>query len=394
MTGWKSIVVLIAAACLHNAQRMAPVPLMAELCTRLGVDYLGTGNLFSAHLFGTALFNIPVGILADRIDNKRLITAGSALGLVLSAVFAASHNYWVALGCRLGLGLSSALLFMPSIRYIVTAFPQNRRGTAMGFMEMGVAAGMIFSLVLLPVFAKRFDLTAAFMAVPILALPTTLLIAFVLPSAPPTQKPIVWNQIGTLAASRPFWYMGVYTFLNMLVVYIVIGWLPTYLRLDFGYSATQAGVLSAVLNVTLALFSPVAGVLSDRFNARTPVLAVGCLLSSVCLAAFLFSKNSVFIVGIILFLGAGMALTIPLVGVMVGEMFRDVGSGLAISVSNTIGRTAASLPGTIGGWLIQTTGQFSLLWSLAALLSLGRIPFLLAAKEKRAGRASVEKPPA
>ena len=93
--------------------RLAPVPLLTELCERLSVDYVGAGNLFSAFLFGTALANIPVGILADRYGSKGLITAGAFLGLLLSAIFAVTDNYWVALASRFGLGATSSLLSYP-----------------------------------------------------------------------------------------------------------------------------------------------------------------------------------------------------------------------------------------------------------------------------------------
>ena len=97
MSRWGTTLILCFVVVLHNAQRLVPVALTNELCHRLDVNYLGVGNLFSVYLFGTALANIPVGILADRYGSKGLITAGTVLGLALSAVFAMTHTYWIAL---------------------------------------------------------------------------------------------------------------------------------------------------------------------------------------------------------------------------------------------------------------------------------------------------------
>jgi len=66
MSRWATTLVLCFVVVLHNAQRLVPVSLTTELCQRLGVNYLGVGNLFSIYLFGTALANIPVGLFADR----------------------------------------------------------------------------------------------------------------------------------------------------------------------------------------------------------------------------------------------------------------------------------------------------------------------------------------
>ena len=78
-----------------------------------------------------------------------------------------------------------------------------------------------------------------------------------------------------------------------------------------------------------------------------------------------------------------MALTIPLSQVLVGETFSGIGSGLAVSATNTSGRIAASIPGIVGGYVLQITGSFTGVWGLALLFGAGRIPFLLAVKENR-----------
>jgi MFS family permease len=78
-----------------------------------------------------------------------------------------------------------------------------------------------------------------------------------------------------------------------------------------------------------------------------------------------------------------MALTIPLSQVLVGEIFSGIGSGLAVSATNTSGRIAASLPGAVGGYILQTTGAFKMVWILALIFGAARVPFVLAVGESR-----------
>jgi MFS family permease len=170
----------------------------------------------------------------------------------------------------------------------------------------------------------------------------------------------------------------------MLAVYAVLGWLPTFLRLDFGYSATQAGTTSALVHVSLALFSPLAGHVSDRTGSRTPIMVVGSLLAAGCFAVFMISGNAILILISVLLLGVSMALTIPLSQVLIGETFSGIGSGLAVSATNTAGRVAASLPGMVGGLILQVSGTFTAVWGLALIFGAARIPFLLAVREGRA----------
>jgi len=386
MNRWKTTLVLCLVVLLHNAQRLAPVALLTELCRRLDVDYVGAGNLFSAFLFGTALANIPVGILADRYGSKGLILTGTMFGLVLSAVFAVTDNFWVALVARFGLGASSSLLFVPTLRYVVSSFPKERRGSAMGFIQVGTGVGMVFSLTALPVLFEWFDLTWAFLVFPLLAALIFILVVFVLRSAKPAAKPVVWNQIGTLARNRPFWHLSAFQFFTMLSVYAVLGWLPTFLRINFGFSAAHAGMISSLVTLSMAVFSPLAGHISDRAATRTPLMVFGSALSACCFAVFMATGNIVLIIISVVLLGVSMALTIPLSQVMVGEMFQGIGSGLAVATTNTSGRIAASIPGVIGGYILQASGTFTAVWGLALFFGAIRVPFLLAAKESRAAK--------
>ena len=177
--------------------------------------------------------------------------------------------------------------------------------------------------------------------------------------------------------------MSAYHFLTMLTVYAVLGWLPTYLRIDFGYTATEAGIISSLVNVMLAVSSPVAGYISDRVGSRTPIMVIGSLLSVGCFGIFIVSGSKMLILISILVLGLSKALTIPLSQVLVGEIFSGIGSGLAVAATNTAGRLAASIPGAVGGFILQTTGTFTAVWGLALVFGAARVPFLLAVGERR-----------
>lgn len=253
----------------------------------------------------------------------------------------------------------------------------------MGFIQAGTGVGMVISLTVLPALAGKFDLTQAFFLLPIMAICVLLIVVIWLHPARPESKPVIWKQIGSLSRNSAFWNMSAFHFLTMLTVYAVLGWLPTYLRVDFGYSATEAGIISSLVNIMLALSSPLTGYISDRTGSRTPIMVFGSLLSAVCFAIFIISGNKVLIMISILALGLSMALTIPLSQVLVGEMFSGIGSGLAVAATNTAGRLAASIPGAVGGYIFQTTGTFTVIWALALVFGVGRVPFLLAVGEKR-----------
>lgn len=254
MNWWAKAAIPGALLVLHNAQRLAPVPLFDELRLRFATDYVG--NLFGAYLLTYAVFNIPAGILADRMDNKYLLTIGAALSLLASGAFAVAKDYPIALASRLILGISGALIYVPSVRYVVTSFPKEKRASAMGVVEVGAGVGMILSLTLLPLLAREFDLLKAFLMLPALAALVLGGVLLGLSREQPRGRASFRTRLITLGSNRSLWYLLAYFFLGMLAHYSVLGWLPTFLRTNFGYSAIQAGLISTLVTLALVVGSP------------------------------------------------------------------------------------------------------------------------------------------
>jgi len=392
MTWWTKAALPGALLVLHNAQRLAPVPLFEELRARLATDYVGVGNLFGAYLLIYALANLPAGLLADKVNNKHLMMMGVTLSLAASAVFAFARSYPVAFASRLLLGLASAFLYVPAVRYVVTSFPKEKRGLVMGYVEVGAGIGMILSLTLLPLLAREWDLLSAFLMLPILALLILVGLIFGLSSEQPEPTVSIRARFLSLGVNRSFWYLLTYFFLGMLAHYAVIGWLPTFLRNAFGYSAVRAGLASALVTIALVVGSPLAGMLSDRLRSRTSVLLLGSILSVVAFVLFLLSPGPGVVLGAALLSGIAMAFTIPVLVILVGEAFGSSGAGLAVSAAVTTGQIASSLSGMLFGYVLQTRSSFVAVWGLALVIAAGSIPFLLTAirglKESKCSQSS------
>jgi MFS family permease len=158
-----------------------------------------------------------------------------------------------------------------------------------------------------------------------------------------------------------------------------MGWLPTFLRNHFGYSAVRAGLISTLMTVALTVGSPIAGILSDRFRSRTPVLISGSIMLVFSLFLFLVKPNTALVLGAAVLAGTSMAFTIPVFMVVVGEVFGAIGAGLAISTAAMTGQIASSMSGMVFGYVLQTWQTFTSVWGLAFVFSAASIPFLLAA---------------
>jgi predicted MFS family arabinose efflux permease len=249
----------------------------------------------------------------------------------------------------------------------------------MGLVEAGAGLGMIFSLGLLPFLAGNFGLPATFLILPVLAALVLATVLLGLPSLKPQAGGSMRTRFLTLGVNRCFWYLLAYLFLMLLSHYCVFGWLPTFLRNHFGYSSVKAGLTSTLVIVALIVGSPSAGVLSDRFHARTPVLLWGSIMALIAFTLFLVAPNPAVIVVASLLSGISAAFTIPMSMIVIGETFGSGGAGLAVSVAVMTGQIASSLSGMVFGYVLQTRGTFTAVWGLALVFAAGSIPFLVAA---------------
>ena len=382
MNWWAKALIPGALLVLHNAQRMAPVSLFDELRLRFATDYVGVGNLFGAYLLTYAVSNIPAGILADRMSNKHLITIGAALSLLASLAFAIAKDYPIAIASRLALGVSGALMYVPAVRYVVISFPKERRASAMGVVEVGAGVGMFLSLTLLPLLAREFDLLRAFLMLPVFAALILGAVLLGLSREEPQGRASFRARLITLGGSRSLWYLLIYFFLGMLAHYSVLGWLPTFLRTNFSYSAVQAGLISTLVTLSLIVGSPLAGILSDRLGTRTLVLLCGSGMSVISFILFLAGQDPKVVIGAALLAGISMAFTIPLLMILVGEMSEPASAGLAVSVAATTGQISSSFSGFLFGYALQTSESFAVVWGLALIIAAGGIPFLFSAMKQ------------
>ncbi len=391
MPTWATVTVLCSLLALHNAQRMAPVALYEELKVRLSVDYVGVGNLFGAYLIAYALCNIPAGMLADRFDARRLVAVGTALSIASSVLFATAASYPIAIAARMVMGVAGALIYIPSVRFVVANFPKANRGLVMGFLEMGAGAGQILSLTLLPFLAGQWGLAQAFLVLPVFGVLVLGGVFVGMPRSRPVASPNRHGELRLLVRSSRFWNLIGFHFLGMLAVYAISGWLPTFARVDFGYTAVQAGLVGALVNVSLSLFSPLAGVTSDRLRSRPPVLLGGALLMAACLAVLTISRDPTVLLVTAFLAGVSAAFSIPVMVIYVGERFAAAGTGLAVSVAGTIGQVASSLSGPLCGYTLEATGTFAAVWGLTLAVAVVRIPLLFGARERVVSQHSINR---
>jgi len=113
------------------------------LALQKGFDLPGVAGatlLVSAQGVAFCLGSLPVGLLADRVSRKRLLTIGLLLNGLAFAALSRADSYWMAVACLFAAGLAGSF-YHPAAMGLLVALADGRPGKFIGIAGMGAAVG-------------------------------------------------------------------------------------------------------------------------------------------------------------------------------------------------------------------------------------------------------------
>lgn len=361
---------------------------LPSIAKEFGIPHAELQYIISAYLIVNATMLVPFGKLADIIGRKVFFMTG--LLLFLSAhLFAplATSGGWLIF-CRGFGGFAAAMFFSNNIAILSSLFPKAERGKALGtnvsIAYLGVTTGPFIGglitsywgwrgvfLSIIPIIIislslswrnipndfkwgnlKSFDIKSAVFYI------TSIFLTAVGITRLPGLTGIILLGLGAvllvfffkmdLSAAKPF--MGVKLFIqNKLFIYANLANFIQYFSTNgvafmlslflqnrgiLNLPAKNAGIILLVQPVAQLIISPLAGTLSDRFNARY-IAALGMGLSGITLLFFSFQDNHstiITVASLLLILGAGMGFfTSPNNNLIISSISHEIygiGSGI------------------------------------------------------------------
>ena len=231
------------------------------------------------------LFQLPGGILADRIGRKRVIIFGTTLRIVSPIILVTARSWhWVVPGMVIN---ALASLYMPAFNALIAeSLPTERRGAAFGAYRMLTSTPQIFMPVIsgyyLDIMGIGSGVRVGLMLFTMAAIVAAGVRAVFLKETLTRDDSVFDVDTGVRGKSEsvfaPFQRLNK-TILSMLVVSIIArfamgmvwSFLAPYAYYIVGLSTTQYGLLQTIamgISVPLYLFS---GIIADRFG-RIPCI--------------------------------------------------------------------------------------------------------------------------
>jgi ACS family D-galactonate transporter-like MFS transporter len=389
---WSIVGLLFTASLINYFDRATISFALPLISTELHLGPEAKGVLLSAFFWSYALLQIPMGVLADRVNLRWLYAAAFTLWSVSQGLMGFATGLGTLIVFRMLLGVGEAIYLPGGSKIVSLLFRPAERGLPCGLFDAGTRTGLVIEGVLVPWMLVHYGWRASFYLVGFAAL--LWLIPWLLTTPPnlhgradhsaTSLRPGFRSALTALLTNRNLLGVCLTFFCFDYYWYFLVNWLPDYLVTARGLTILRAGIYAALPYFVFGASEPIGGWIADRLvrrgwtetRARKGVVTVAFFTGLLLIPAARVDAP-----------GVAVALIIGgcLVGLATGNLLVILQScaprgavGLWTGVYNFIGNIAGILSPLITGLLIEKTGSYTPPFILAAgLIALGPIALWL-----------------
>ncbi|HEX5593544.1 MAG TPA: MFS transporter [Solirubrobacterales bacterium] len=344
----------------------AIAPLLPEYVDDLGLSKAEAGVLSAAYAAGTLLGSLPAGYVASRMGPRKTVIQGLLLLGLASLVFGFAKQMLLLDAARFIQGIAGALIWSGALTWLITAAPEEKRGSVIGSALGTAVAGALLGPALGAV-AGSIGTEPVFSSVLVI----TILLALAASRLPETRAPErqTLHEVMTTLVSRPVLEAAAFVAVPSVMFGAIEVLVP--LRIDsFGgsHGVIAAGFIAgAALEACLA---PLAGRISDRVGRRLPYVS-GLAICAVAMIgiATVTSLGGVIAGLIVTSLGAGLCFAPALTLISDVAEASSLHQGYAAGLSNMAWASGQVIGGIGGGVVASLTGNAEPSLAIALLLA-------------------------
>jgi EmrB/QacA subfamily drug resistance transporter len=331
----------------------------------IGTEFAADAILLSwiptSYLLAAAMFAVPFGRISDIYGMKKIFSYGIILFTIASLLSAVAHSALSLIVFRILQGIGSAMIFVTGLAIVTSVYPSHERGKAIGIniatvymaLSLGPVVGgamtqhlgwrsLFYAMIPLGIVilaltywkvhnewaecrGERFDLKGS------IFFSIVLVMAIYGFSILPNLTGIVLVVLGIIGFSgflmfelrvdspvlnvrlfknATFALSNLAALINYSATFAVVFLLSLYLQYIKGLDPQSAGLILVAQPIVMAIFAPIAGRLSDRFQPQK-LASLGMVLSTVGLFIFAFitAETSIAVVSVgLVVLGLGFGL--------------------------------------------------------------------------------------
>jgi len=375
--------------------RTAPAAIAGELTSAFAINSAVLGTLAATYFYVYTVLQIPVGVLADTLGPRRLLTTGSLLAGVGSAAFAAAPTWEIAAAGRTLVGIGVSVAFIAILKVSAVWFPANRFATLNGVTMLAGNLGAVIAGAPLAFLVTLVSWRSVFAGLALLSIalgvatwlavrdrPEQMGFAAVHAAAPESvgASPHWVQALGRVLVNPATW--------PVFLVNAGVGgsflafaglWAVPYLVDNYAMSRVTAAQHASVLLLGVAFGAMVVGIVSDRLGNRRALMRVYTLLYALSWVPWIVRVQWPLPATLAWF--ALMGLLIPgftLSWTIAKEVNRAEYSGIATAVVNLGIFLGTGVLQPLVGWLVdrgRSSGDIAHAWDSGIAVLAGAAAF-------------------
>jgi len=352
--------------------RIAPSLMISDLMSSFAINATTVASVAVAYYYTYALMQIPVGILLDNYNNRRLLVSASLAIVLGCALFAISQHIGLAIFARLLMGFGSAFAFVACIKLIHNWFPGKQLAFVIGLTNMVGILGAAFSEVPAVHLIEKFGWRQSMFIIAGIGCLIAIILKFFIHNEPsaigyePLNKSSnnkvsssIWKGLKYVLHSRQTWLTAICGSLMVAPMAAFADlWSIPYLMHVFHMEKVTAAHLASFIFIGIAIGGPVNGALSGLFGRRKPFLIMGSLSTFLIITTIIYSPHlSHAAIGILLFAFGFFTGNMLLVYAVITEISPSWATGSAIGFTSMVVSVVGMISQPLVGFILDYCGN-------------------------------------
>jgi sugar phosphate permease len=386
--------IVLASFVLSFFHRTAPAAIAGELTRAFSINAAALGTLAATYFYVYTVLQIPVGVLADTLGPRRILSVGSLVAAAGSLLFALAPAWELAAVGRTLVGIGVSVAFIAILKVSALWFPANRFATLSGVTMLAGNLGAVIAGAPLAWVVTQASWRTVFVALAVLSavlgVATWLWVRdrpedrgyrAVNPAAGSGGARVDWKKALRAVLANPATWPGFFVNMGIGGSYLAFAglWAVPWLEHTYAMSKVAAAQHASALLLGVAFGSVAIGVISDRLGNRRAVMRVYTFLYALSWIPLLLRVSWPVPASLAWFLLMGLLIPgFTLSWAVAKEVNRPEHSGIATSVVNVGIFLGTGILQPLVGWVIdrgRAAGALDAAWHEGLAIIAGAAAF-------------------
>jgi MFS family permease len=327
------------------------------------------GVVIGGYALTQMIFQVPFGIISDKLGRKGTIVIGLILFAIGSLICAVSTDIYTLLFGRLLQGAGA-------IGAVVTAtisdlVKEEQRSKAMATMGMFIGVAFAASMAAGPTIGASFGVHTLFYITMIIALGSIFVLLKMVPNPPHITH--TYNkkvEMGAVLGNVNLIKMNITNFLQKGLMTFAFMLIPIVLTKHYGWELSELWKVYIPAMIFGFIAMAPAAIIAEKKGKFREILIIGIVFFAVSYLIIGFSPSAVvFVIGVVIFF-VGFNMHEPIMQSLASKFAKVHQRGLVLGIFNSAGYLGTFLGGVLGGMFYNEENLGTLVVVIAVICAL------------------------